>query len=294
MYKPFKLSLMITTKCNSRCKYCLYEDKTLILPFDKIVNLVDEAEALGIQSVTITGGEPTLHPDFFRIIDHVTSKNLPIGLISNGFNLDKEKIKRLLDYRIVYPWTSVDSYEKNIHDSMRGEGSYDKALNFIKEIKRINPEQFIGVVSIMTDSNVDSYMQTAKFLLDLGVSEIRVDRAVPKGNAYRNEIEVNNKRYLRLANELLKKYPGKVSPVTGFYHMCPLFNKDRYEINAFSNGKIVQCCFHNDMEIGDMPLKDLLADKNINKMKKRVSKFFRDQADGLFTCVECVKSSHKF
>jgi len=286
--KPVKLSLIITTRCNSRCRYCLYEDKTLILPYESILKVVDEALDLGIQSVTITGGEPTLHPDFLRIINYITSKNLPIGLISNGFDISK--IKRILDNKLVYLWTSIDSHDMDINDSIRGKGSYENAINLIKEMKKT--EQFIGVVSIITDSNVDSYMQTAKFLFDLGVSEIRVDRAVPKGSAYRNKIEVDSKKYLRLAHELTR-YPGKVNPVTGMYRNCPLF--ERYEINAFPNGKIVHCCFHSELELGsiDTPLKDLLSDKNITKMKKRVFSFFKDQTD-LFTCVECVKRSHKF
>ncbi|MBL7051138.1 radical SAM protein [Candidatus Woesearchaeota archaeon] len=306
MYKPKKLSLIITSVCNAKCKYCLYEKKREHLPLEDIKKIVTEAKEIGIECVTITGGEPSLHPQFFEILDYITSQGLSIGLISNGFQMNKEKVKKILDYGIVYPWTSIDSHDEEINDKSRGKNAYKYSIEFIKMIREIKPEQYIGVISIITQYNINSYEKTADFLVnELKFNMLRVDRPVIINQAEKNNIsnEHITKKYLELCKELVKKNEDIIKPVMFSHgHECPIFNKNYFEVNVFPDGNIIPCCFMHDPKFSMGTVKDKLSktlnDKNVDRYKNIINTFFRNRSSkigekGIFGCVECVEEYKK-
>jgi MoaA/NifB/PqqE/SkfB family radical SAM enzyme len=306
MYKPKKLSLIITNVCNSTCKYCLYDKKTNYLPLEDIKKVVKSAKQLGIETVTITGGEPSLHPHFFEILDYVTSLNLPVGLISNGFNMDKKKVQRILNYGSVQLWTSLDSHIPQINDFQRGKNSFRNATNFIRIIRQINPNQYIGAVSIITKNTIHSYNKTANFLLnELNINEIRIDRPTILKKAEENKLSNTEitKDFIKLSAKLQEKYNGKIHPIVGCYGSeCPIFNTEYFEINIFPDGRIIPCCFLHDPIFNMGTIKDnlssVLSNNNINKYRELIKNFYQNQksyleSTGIFTCVECVEEYKK-
>ncbi len=121
---PLVVGWAITGRCNSRCVYCgLWEGESGDLPTDQVLGVIDQMAAEGTIMLSLTGGAPLLRDDIGEIIDHAHDRKLTVRLNSNGI-LVGEKIGQLgnLD-------TLTLSLEgpKEIHDAIRGNGSYDAA-----------------------------------------------------------------------------------------------------------------------------------------------------------------------
>ena len=145
---PNMASLKVTADCNLRCKHCYYSgEPSTYTPnddfsTDDIFELIDFLiDDLHILSLTLTGGEPFLRKDFIDIISHAKSKYIPLIIQTNGTLLTEEDVKELS--KILYPKTdaiyiSLEAANKEAHDSIRGKGNFDKAINAIKLLKRYN------------------------------------------------------------------------------------------------------------------------------------------------------------
>ena len=97
-------------RCNLACTYCNEYDKTSDpVPFAEMTKRLDKLAALGTSIVTISGGEPMMHPEIYEIIAHIRSKGMIAGLISNGYYFQPEKIKRLNEAGLDYLQISIDN-----------------------------------------------------------------------------------------------------------------------------------------------------------------------------------------
>ncbi len=79
--------LAVGYACNEKCRCCplVHKDsRTRLIPFARIHTELDAMSALGVTDVTISGGEPTIHPDFFRILEACIQKNIAVHILSNG------------------------------------------------------------------------------------------------------------------------------------------------------------------------------------------------------------------
>lgn len=95
---PIHIQFMPTNKCNLNCTYCSCSkrDKNLAIRFEDAVRIIDIYAELGTKAVTITGGgEPLCYPRFDELVSHFVSRNIQIGLITNGMLLHKYKTDTL-------------------------------------------------------------------------------------------------------------------------------------------------------------------------------------------------------
>lgn len=86
----------ITRRCNLRCPHCFVEGGTRRnreMSTERILALLDEWAEMGVFSVVITGGEPTIHPDFVTITRYAHELGFTVGIATNGMPLTA----RLLD-----------------------------------------------------------------------------------------------------------------------------------------------------------------------------------------------------
>ena len=109
---PLLAHLVITRRCNLSCTYCIEYDKVSDPVSLDILKLRVEALAkLKTKIITVTGGEPLLHPDVFEIIKHIRSRGFITTLITNGILLTREKIERLNNAGLQELQMSIDSIE---------------------------------------------------------------------------------------------------------------------------------------------------------------------------------------
>ncbi len=99
-------------RCNLDCGYCNeYDDFSPPVPLDRMQSRVSALGRLGATLITISGGEPLLHPDIERIIAHIRSVGAMAGMITNGFLLSKEKIEALNQAGLDHLQISIDNVQ---------------------------------------------------------------------------------------------------------------------------------------------------------------------------------------
>lgn len=98
--KLYTLEVELTDRCNLGCFYCYREagpEGRLFLPLMKAKEILEQAKDYGIRQMVWLGGEPTLHPDWARIVRYARNLDLTNELWSNGTTLNSENIERITE-----------------------------------------------------------------------------------------------------------------------------------------------------------------------------------------------------
>jgi MoaA/NifB/PqqE/SkfB family radical SAM enzyme len=114
-YSPFLAQMVVIRRCNLACGYCSEFDKTSDpVPFAILEKRLEKLKALGTFGISLTGGEPTLHPDLPRLIRKCRElRFLRTGMISNGFFLKPELIEKLNTAGLQEMQISIDGVRRN-------------------------------------------------------------------------------------------------------------------------------------------------------------------------------------
>jgi len=93
---PLLAHLIPIRRCNLACTYCNeFDNFSKPVPIDEMLRRVDRLKDLGTSVITISGGEPMLHPQLDDIIHRMRSRRIVSGLITNGYLLTADRIQRL-------------------------------------------------------------------------------------------------------------------------------------------------------------------------------------------------------
>jgi len=97
-------------RCNLDCTYCNeFDDTSKPVPLDVLKNRLDILADIGTSVITISGGEPLMHPELDDLIRHIRNRGMIAGLITNGFFLNKERIERLNQAGLEHLQISIDN-----------------------------------------------------------------------------------------------------------------------------------------------------------------------------------------
>jgi MoaA/NifB/PqqE/SkfB family radical SAM enzyme len=99
-------------RCNLSCTYCNeYDDHSPPVATEELFRRIDRLGALGTSIITISGGEPLLHPDLDAVIGRVRHNGIIAGLITNGYLLTAERIERLNRAGLEHLQISIDNVQ---------------------------------------------------------------------------------------------------------------------------------------------------------------------------------------
>ncbi|TXT53542.1 MAG: hypothetical protein BAJALOKI1v1_2370002 [Promethearchaeota archaeon] len=117
----------LTLACNANCKHCASNaglKREGELDTSEAFNLIEQLENIGVESVFLSGGEPTLREDFYEIAEKITSSNMSYGFITNG--LVKLEIDFFKKYRPFAVGVSIDGTEKTHNEVKRYLNAFKK------------------------------------------------------------------------------------------------------------------------------------------------------------------------
>jgi radical SAM protein with 4Fe4S-binding SPASM domain len=130
-------------------------------------------------SFNITGGEPFLRKDLFKILTEIGKRRLfDIYLLTNGTLIDKEKAKGLSDQGVKGIQVSIEGTEE-IHESIRGKGSYSPAIGGIINLLEAGLKVTLNVT--LSSLNAENFMDMIELSSNLGVHRLGFSRLVPSG-----------------------------------------------------------------------------------------------------------------
>lgn len=158
-----EIDLHITNRCNLKCKHCVYTSGEWDMPdmtFETVKKLVPSFKKMGVKEVHITGGEPLVNKDFFKIAKHLKEQGFGTRVQTNGILITKEIAIKLKESGIEYVLISIDGLEK-AHNSFRNnEKSYEKAINAVKICTEAGI--YTRVNTVINRSNVQDLPQLIK------------------------------------------------------------------------------------------------------------------------------------
>ncbi|MBU7038123.1 MAG: radical SAM protein [Theionarchaea archaeon] len=140
--RGFTLQWHITDRCNLHCTHCYRDEKMQDLPFEKLTTIADTLiEGLKVLEVTpcfaLSGGEPFLRQDLFRLVRYLYSKGVTQVLLeTNGTLITPQIIENLNELHppITTIQVSLDGSVPSVNDSIRGEGAFRKAVSGLTSI----------------------------------------------------------------------------------------------------------------------------------------------------------------
>lgn len=110
--RPILAQIVPMRRCNLACAYCNEYDKVSTpVPLAQVLGWLDKLAELGTEIVTVSGGEPMLHPDIEAIIAGIRKRRIIAGLITNGYFLQKERIDGLNQAGLEYLQISIDNIQ---------------------------------------------------------------------------------------------------------------------------------------------------------------------------------------
>jgi MoaA/NifB/PqqE/SkfB family radical SAM enzyme len=130
---PLLAHIIPMRRCNLACTYCNeFDDFSKPVPIDEMYRRIDKLGELGTAVVTISGGEPLMHPELDDVIRRIRANDMIAGLITNGYLLVADRIQRL--NRAGLEWLQISIDNVNPDDvSKKSLKVLDKKLQLLAE-----------------------------------------------------------------------------------------------------------------------------------------------------------------
>src|SRR5262252_1653426 len=163
---PVMAHIIPIRRCNLACRYCNeFDDFSKPIPLEMMKSRIDHLARLGTTIVTLSGGEPLLHPELDQIIAHIRSHPMLVGMITNGYLLTADRIQRLNRAGLDHLQISIDNLMPD-DVSKKSLKVLDKKLQLLAE----HADFHVNINSVVGGgiSNPQDALSIGKRALELG------------------------------------------------------------------------------------------------------------------------------
>lgn len=181
-YQPITCVWEVTMGCNMHCGHCgssCAEPLKGQLTTEEALDLCDQIAQLGLKWVTLSGGEPLTRADIAELVKRLSGQGVSVNIITNGWLLEENMVKKLKDSGIATVAISIDGTEK-IHDKIRKEGAFANARRSFQYLQKHGIRT--GAVTTITNQNIEILGELKEELIRMGVKTWQVQLGLPMGN----------------------------------------------------------------------------------------------------------------
>ena len=236
---PICLTWELTYGCNLACIHCLSSSgrrDPAELSTAEAKAVIDELHDLQVFYVNIGGGEPTIRPDFYELIDYAVDRGVGVKFSTNGSTITPEKAARLAGSDYVDVQISIDGADEATNDAVRGTGSYAMARRAMDRLAsaRFGPFKISVVVTRHNVAQLDAFADLAA---GYG-AQLRLTRLRPSGRGADtwNELHPTNDQQSVLYRWLLER--PDVLTGDSFFHLSAL-GEPLAGLNLCGAGRVV-------------------------------------------------------
>lgn len=179
---PICLTWELTYACNLACAHCLSSSgrrDPRELTTEQCEAVIDELQRMQVFYVNIGGGEPTIRPDFWHLLEYAVGHQVGVKFSTNGVRITPERARFLASMDYVDVQISLDGATAEVNDYVRGPGSYETALSALGNLREAGfADAKISVV--VTRQNVEQ-LDEFKAIADRYGATLRLTRLRPSG-----------------------------------------------------------------------------------------------------------------
>jgi len=227
--RPVSINLLPTMACNSRCIMCdswMIKEKDPKLELDIYFKLAQEMKSMGIPYITIGGGEPLLYKDVVSLIKIFSSVGISVQLTTNGHNLTVQNCDEFVNAGLSRLTFSIDSHIPEIYKEQRGVDWCDEVTKLLCDFtKRYKNNLSIETNSVITEKNIDTFIDTVNFFLKVNTNKICFSLVTISGDNYlmnkdkHDLVKINEDKTKKLVNDLMllkQKHPKQIAASSQF------------------------------------------------------------------------------
>jgi len=172
----------------------------------------------------ITGGDPILHKDFWKIVKLLKDKEIPFGILGNPFHLNDEVCKKLSEYGCRKYQLSIDGMKKT-HDEIRKPGSFDTTIEKIPVLRKAGID--VAIMTTVSGTNKDEMEDIVDLVVENNVDIFAFARYCP--TSFEKDTHLEPSEYRDLLDRLWKKFETYKDRETTFNLKDHLWNLYLYE-----------------------------------------------------------------
>ncbi|WP_436697608.1 mycofactocin radical SAM maturase [Nocardioides sp. BYT-33-1] len=243
---PICLTWELTYACNLECAHCLSSSgrrDPRELSTEQCKAVIDELQRMQVFYVNIGGGEPTIRPDFWELLEYAVDHQVGVKFSTNGVRITPERARFLaspacrgyVDVQI-----SLDGATAEVNDYVRGPGSYDTALRALRNLQDAG-FQDAKISVVCTRENIGQ-LDEFKALADAYGATLRLTRLRPSGRGADvwDELHPRPEQQRELYDWLMAYTADGEQVLTGdsFFHLAA-FGESLPGLNLCGAGRVV-------------------------------------------------------
>jgi mycofactocin radical SAM maturase len=237
---PICLTWELTYACNLACVHCLSSSgrrDPRELTTAECREVIDTLERMQVFYVNIGGGEPTVRPDFWELVDYATAHHVGVKFSTNGVKIDPGVARRLAASDYVDVQISLDGATAEVNDAVRGTGSYATAIRAMRNLAAAGFRGFKLSV-VVTRHNV-SQLDELTALADAHGAQLRLTRLRPSGRGADTWPELHpTAAQQRQLYDWLSAHGEQVLTGDSFFHLAP-YGEPLPGLNLCGAGRVV-------------------------------------------------------
>ena len=319
------VSLAITDKCSLRCRYCYGDflpENTNAFSFQEVCLLFKNLRNRGVEIIELTGGEPTMHPDFDKILEKACETFEKVNILTNAVYLP-EKIKELLlkySNKISFS-ISIDGFSEETNKYQRQcPNTFKKTLKNITYINEVVHPVHLRVVYMLTNDNYHELDGFYKEMLSHDITDIMVSipeniqggrhYLLPDGCDMSDRYSESRTFLAKYLYDVMQKYKSVTkSPLDRFgkdaeilANAYPSCGAGWINIAIKADGNVIPCNLMNDKyilgNVKENPDLSFLSRKNkYYELFSNINISFEDNrrlvcssCDYRFSCFKCINN----
>lgn len=211
---PIHTAIELTYKCNLLCQHCYVSstsDSEKQLSLDHARQVLEKLNGWGVRVVELTGGEPTIHPDFVEILQTSLDYFDIVAIVTNGTCMTEEILSVIAKSpQKVAVQIDLDGIVPEYVDWFRGRpGTFQKEVEAIRQV--VQSGAILRVGMCVTPKNLEQMEQTVSFARSLDATSFGISTVLPMGRGNDPALLLSveeTRKFLEVWSDLRERYPN--------------------------------------------------------------------------------------